>query len=396
MFLTASPSFEFVRFMQILVWIILPVLLSAVTLTIFFHYRRKKKANITADDAETDLLLASPEQFNHRISDGEYVFFDHSSLIREYKNKMFYNHARYAALRNDYAVLEAKYSSLANSDNIISLLTTKKIDMKNHDGQTADSFTADQATEKKELADKLEQLHRSYQRLEEENRFLQEQVSLQTADDTERDRILNRWKEEHAQLRDKVTEYDYLEELLDEKKAQISFLQVQLEQRIKSQHQADQQRQQAIAEMEEHRNTVQNFRQQVAELQNELQLKQDHTEKLQMSFSEKEDALTGQQQVLLSKMDRITYLENVLNETREQNELLNAELADRKDEVANLQQLLTDERSRLEFMDQKLAANKQLLRRLHKELSVCMDDNEKLPFIVISDNIRSVHASNGL
>jgi chromosome segregation ATPase len=379
MLLAANPSFEFIRFMQILVWIILPVLLSAIAFTVFFHYRKKKKVNPMSEDAENRFVLASPEQFRHKKSDGDYVFFDHSGLIHEYKKRMFYNHARYTALRNDYARLEAKYSSLLTTDKK-DQKKRKKIYMKNHNDQTplvdANLMTEDLAKEKNELTDNLVQLSRSYQRLEEENRFLQEQISLQTAGDDEKDKIMNRWKEENKALREKTAEQDYLEELLNEKKAQIVFLQNQLEERIRNQHHADQQRQQATSGMND-------LLQQVEALKNELLLKQETADKLQMSLCEKEEQLTEKQQVLGSKLDHITYLENVLHETKEQNELLNAELADRKDEVQHLQQLLADERSGLQFMEEKLQANKQLLQRVFKEIASCVHEEQESPIVTL-------------
>jgi len=134
MLLAAEPSFDFLRFIQIVTWIILPVFLSALMLTIFFHYRKKKKTRPLYDDAENQFVLATPEQFSHTKTDGEYIFFDHSGLIREYKSRMFYNHARYRALRNDYAALEARYASLS-SDQTTLLPNNKNIYMKNHNDE---------------------------------------------------------------------------------------------------------------------------------------------------------------------------------------------------------------------------------------------------------------------
>jgi chromosome segregation ATPase len=334
MWLAAGPSLELIKFAQILAWIILPVLLLSIAITTFLHYRKRKKnknAIVDPEDIENNFILASPELFNHSIKDGEYVYFDHSGLIREYKNRMFYNHARYVALRKDYAALEAKY-----------LKKSKQDYMKNHNNvqlsPTDNTILAgDYVSDTKELSDKLEQLNRAYQRLEQENRFLQEQVSLQTATDDEKSKILNRWKEECASLMNQVTERDYLEELLEEKKAQISFLQNQLEQRIKNQHQADQNRQQAMAELQQQKEEIDNTQ---------------------------------------------AYFENVLRETKEKNELLNAEMADKRDEIAALKQQVSDERSKLQFVEQRLAANKQLLRRLHKEFSSCIEEENEHPRVV--------------
>lgn len=348
MWLAAGSSFELIKFIQILSWIITPVLLLPVAVTIFLHYRKKKKNNagINPEDIENSLILASPERFNHSIKDGEYVYFDHSGLIREYKNRMFYNHARYAALSKDYAVLEAKYSSLSNGA-MKPFKKHKRKNMKNHTEQISpvagDIQAGDYSTERKELADKLEQLSKAYHRLEEENKFLQEQVSLHTAGDDEKDKVVNRWKEEYASMRNKVSERDYLEEMVEEKKAQISFLQAQLEQRLKSQHQAEQQRQQAMAEMEQTKQVLL----QAEEVKNQ-----------------------------------VVYLENVLRETKEQNELLNAEMADKRDEIAALQQLVLDEKSRFQFIEQRLTANKQLLRRLYKEFSSCIEEENDKSLVV--------------
>lgn len=377
MLLTAGPSFEFIRFMQILVWIILPLLLCAITVTVFFHYRKKKKHDVTPAEAEDNFVLAAPEQFNHHKSDGEYIFFDHSGLIREYKARMFYNHARYTALRKDYVELEEKYSSLIHTGET-NLFHDKKDYMKNQNEQmesaAADQLSVDQDMQNKELADKLEQFNKSYQRLEEENRFLQEQISLQTAGDDEKEKIISRWKEENKALRDRLATQEYLEELLEEKKAQISFLQGQLDHRIINQHRAEQQRQQAIAEREEQENLKHNLQQQSDILKNELALAKEQAGRLDAMLHEKNEQLDAKQQAIGSQLDQVTYLENVLYETKEQNELLSAELADRKDEITGLKQLLEDERMRVQFMEQKLTANKELLLRLYKEFSACVED----------------------
>ena len=92
MLLVTWPSHEFARFVQVLGWILLPLLAVIVLLTIFIHYRIKKKNKAEVEEVETDFVLATPEQFNHKKEDGEYVFFDHSGLIKEYKKRMFYNH----------------------------------------------------------------------------------------------------------------------------------------------------------------------------------------------------------------------------------------------------------------------------------------------------------------
>jgi len=379
MILAAEPSFDFLRFIQIVTWIIVPVFLSAMMLTIFFHYRKKKKTRTLYDEGENEFVLATPEQFSHNKADGEYIFFDHSGLIREYKSRMFFNQARYRALRNDYAALEARYASLSNDQPTL-LSNKKKIYMKNHN----DDMLAgdDNAIEKKELSDKLEQLNRSYQRLEEENRFLQEQISLETAGEDEKDRILARWKEENIKLRNKVSEQDYLEEVLEEKKAQIVFLQQQLEQRIKNQHRADQQNQQARLEMQDAQDQRQAVQAEFEALKNEIQQKQEKADSLSTTLLEKEERLSEIQQQFKSKLDHITYLENALTELKDQNALLHAESADERDQVNALKQLLEDERSHQQQTEQKLQNNRQQIQRIYKELALCLNEEQQASPIV--------------
>jgi chromosome segregation ATPase len=323
--------------------------------------------------------LATPEQFSHSKADGEYIIFDHSGLIREYKSRMFYNHARYRALRNDYAALEARYASLS-IDQPILLPNKKKIYMKNHNDEML--AVDDNAIEKKELSDKLEQLNKSYQRLEEENRFLQEQISLETAGDDEKDRILTRWKEDNIKLRNRASEQDYLEEVLEEKKAQIVFLQQQLEQRIRNQHRADQQNQQSRQEMQDAQDQRQAVQAEFESLQHALQQKQEKADNLSTALLEKEERLSEIQQLLKSKLDHITYLENSITELKDQNALLNAESADERDQVNALKQLLEDERSRQQQTEQKLLNNRQQIQRIYKELALCLNEEQQVSPIV--------------
>ena len=388
MLLVAEPAVGLLKFIQILCWIILPVLLSTVLVTVLFHYRRKRREAEGDADAEDHLLHASPEQVGYTNDNGEYVLFDHSPLIQEYKDRLSYNHARYTVLQKDFAAIATKYTALAQYAQA-RLSTPKSKTMKNlheqmpgHIEAEINKLVQEHTMEKKEWLERLDQLNRSYQSLEQENRLLLEQISMESATDDERNAIIIRWKEENASLRDKVAEQEYLKDILEEKKSQINFLQEQAEQRIKQHHQAELQRQQVISGMEELRKVNQEADKRIESLKNELLLKQDHADKMQVVFCGKEEELAEKQQAITAKSDHIVYLENVFNETKEQNELLHAELADKKDIVNLLEQQLKDEQSRMESMEQKLQSQKQLMRRLYKEFSACMEgDNERSPVI---------------
>lgn len=373
MLLVAGPNPDFLNFIQVLSWITLPVLIGAVIITMYLRYRKRKKELVGEEEISDNLQLAFPAQVGYTTGKGEYVLFDHSNLMREFQEKLSYSHARYTALQHDFEVIDTKYAALAKYAQS-HFITPKKRPMQNLQEQLPKHLQADinkiaedDATEKQMLMTKLGQLERSYQRLEEENRALKEQVSLGTATDEEKTIIANKWKEENTLLRDKVADQEYLEDLVEEKKAQLNFLQNQLEQRIKNLYQSEHQRLKAVAEAKE-------AREEKELLKNELMLKQEQIDKAQVGVCEKEEQLTEKQRLVSEKSEHITQLEDILREAKEQNEQLTISLNETKDLSTALQRQLTDERSKVEFLTQKIFANKQVIRKLHKEFSAFIDD----------------------
>ena len=345
-----------------------------------------EKAETPGDNDET-FMHASPELLGYTKGDGEYVFFDHSSLISDYKKRLSFNHARYTALHHDFEKLETKYAMLAQYT--AAIINKKNTNMENlhesmpkHVEKEINKMTVDYAAEKKELENRLEQLGKSYQSLEQEHESLLEKISMETVTDEEKAAIINRWREENIALKEKVAEQDYVKEILEEKKMQIAFLQNQLEQRIKNNHLAENERNQLLANFEQSKSSNENVLKQLESLKNELSKTQEENNKLQMVLNEKEGLLNERQQLLTSKLDHITWLENTLHETKEQNELLNASVADTKDLVSVLQDQLSYEQIRTQAMEQKLSSNKQVMQRLYKDFSAVMnEENDQSPVI---------------
>ncbi len=134
MLIASWPLTEFAKFLQLLSWIVMPVLLLAVLLTIIVHYRqsrKNKKAVPVIDDGV--ILLSSPD--NHSAGDRKnaHVLLDHTGVIRQYQEKLSYHHARYAALHQDFKVLESKYSSS------VTPRVVQSIQIKKHAGEQPES-----------------------------------------------------------------------------------------------------------------------------------------------------------------------------------------------------------------------------------------------------------------
>ena len=334
-------------------------------------------------------MEANPELVGYTKGDGEYVLFDHSNLIREYKDRLSFNHARYTELQKDFDIMEEKYATLATFAQTL-FITNKKENMENMKNPMPNELKADieklaedHAAEKNELLTKTEQLERLCNRLEQDNKFLQEQVNMNTATDDERSAIIKKWREENGSLRDKIANQEYLEELVEEKKAQLNFLQNQLEQRIKNLYQSEHQRLQAVAETKHIKEENETMGKNAEALKNELLLKQEQADKMQVILCEKEEQLADKQQTINHKLDQLTSVENQLREAKEQNEVLKTEMADSKDLINILQQQLADEQSKADFLLQKFSASKQTLRRLYKEISVFVDEEERSPVITL-------------
>ena len=279
MLIAIGPPGPLAELLQVLCWIILPVLLLVFLLTILHHYVRKRKnaANALEEDELTQLAIPG------NSGEGAYLFFDHTGVIRDYKKKLSYSHARYTALRKDFEKLEKRYKQ-------------EEIGPRNPP-----------------VHPKIKQMETTHEQVQPTGKPV-------------------------------ASEELFLKDLVEEKRAEVAFLQAQLEQRVRKQHETE-------AEKES--------------LRTELQTQ-----------------LTEREQLLRSKEDHIAYADSQLAELKQQNELLNAAVADGNDRTQSLENQLEEERSRTIAIEQKLQTNKQLLQRLYKEFTACMDDDNASPAVV--------------
>ena len=386
--LATGSSFDFVQFFQILCWIVIPAFLITALVTVYLHYKKRKKE--IAIDEEEKLLSASPELVGYTKGDGEFVCFDHSPLISEYKKRLSFNHARYSALRHDFEKLEEKYAGLA-SYAVINFSNKNSIDMEHPYEQMPQQMQEEiqrlsdrYSQEKEELLARLQQMNQAYTSLEEENESLSEQLKLQSAGAEEEHSILSKWKEENNQLKEKVAEQEYIREVLQEKKLQIEFLQNQLEQRIKTNHLDEYQKKQLHTEISDLKNLHEEDEQKLETLTREYQQTKEEAEKLQVMLTGKEEQLTEKQELLASKLDHITWLENTLHESKEKYERQNEFVNESKGIIADLQEQLVNEQAKLQATEQKYAAQRQTLQRLYNDISLIVEeDNSQSPVIAL-------------
>lgn len=362
MLLAAEVLFEFGQFMRIVLWIFLPVFVVSFFLTSLYHYRRRKKKLAFSSDPD-DTVLSAAE------SSGDYILFDHTGLVRQYKNKLSYNQAKYAALKHDFEQLELKYSFEKNN----SSLHQKNINMENSSEEMMETITKMRSAfeaERNELHARLEQLDRSYKSLESENESLLEQISLNTAPESEKELFVNKWREENQVLKDKIAEQSWLNDLMGEKKNQIEYLQNQLEIRIKNFHQSERSRETVILELQKEKNQQEETNKRFEMLMQEL--------------AEKQELAAGYEATICHKQDQLVYIESQFREIKEQNELLNAGLQDYETKFSQLNIELEELRNEKDVIHQKFQRNKELMSRLYNEFSTAIEDVEAVTSPVIT------------
>jgi chromosome segregation ATPase len=199
-----------------------------------------------------------------------------------------------------------------------------------------------------------------------------EQLAENMFPDTEND--FKNVNEEITHQEKQQMEYSYLKDLLEEKKTQISFLQNQIDLRIRSYHESEKGKSKIVSELEDLRQIQQNTNEELDSLKRLLADREEEIEKIRITLQEKENQFSENQQIVKSKTDQIIYLENMLQELKEQNQVLNASVADSNERYEAVRGQLEAEESRSIAAEQKLLANKQLLQRLYKEFSSCINE----------------------
>ena len=368
MLLAAGSNAEFVQsFLGIFALVAMQLTVLTIIGTVIVHYIEKKKKRTPLPE-EQELNLLSPQQFHYKIGAEDYIGFDHSGLFREYKLRLAYSYARNKIVLQDLKELENKYARLLQASGGLSLSNLKNKDMETtNELETTIQSPTD---EKKAWLAQLEELNKTIKSLTQENESLLEQLSISNAPENEKELFLNRLQNEKKELKKKLLEQEWLQEAMNEKKAEIGFLQEQLEQRIRAQHTTELEKREIASASEELRKGHEEMITQRDDLENLLK--------------EKNEAIIALNRELQPVKEHIAWLENQLRELNDQNEIVHAAAADSRDEVADLQGQLSRVLSALEMTEQKLSSNKKLMRRLYNEFSHYMEDpGEQSPVIPI-------------
>lgn len=365
----------FVQFLQIFFWISIPAFLIGMLITLVTHYRNKKKRQ---NESEQPFVFGDP---------GPYAGYDDASLIplslqsnhkeaKRIMNYLSFNNARYIAIQKDFKVLTEKYQLLQKNMNKNfetknnDTMETIHTDMQQQSHQQIDSLYQQHQLEKKELLAELDQLTRSFENLEKDNNSLRDQLNVYCENGTGFTSMLQKWDEERSELKNRIGEQEYLKEVLDEKRQQISFLQQQLEQRIKSHHLVEQQ-----------------FRElgiKLMEANEKLEIREQSGKEFQAEVHEKENEINFLKEVLQSTNDNVVQLEATIKDLKERDLKFAEELNEKNELINGLQAQLTESNDAKIKLDEKLERSQTFFKGFHRKLSdILQEENPESPVIIM-------------
>jgi chromosome segregation ATPase len=173
---------------------------------------------------------------------------------------------------------------------------------------------------------------------------------------------------EKEELSKKIGEYSYFEDLINEKKQQIAFLEKQVEQRVKQVHETEQNYNTELKKAEMFAAQIAGLKREYDNTNSKL-AEQNRIYNTQILELEK---LTGefqtQKTVLHEKQHFIDSLENNLKSEKESSESLKMVIATDKNDIAQLTKQTEEQYKRIEDLEGKLKITSQLLARIYSDL----------------------------
>jgi len=377
--LSDASSIVFLKFLQIFLWISIPAFLIGMLITTLTHYSNKRKKQ---KESKQPFIFED---------DASYAGYDEVSLMplalqandqetKKIMNYLSFSTARYIAMQKDFKFLTEKYQQLqANKSYINQNLETKNndtmetihTDLQQIPGQQIDLIRQQQhEIEKRELLAELDQLTVSYENLEKDNNSLREQLNVYCENGTGFTSMIQKWEEEKAELKRRISEQEYLKDVLDEKKQQITFLQQQLEQRIKNHHLVEQQfRELGIKFMEANE---------------KLEIKEQSDKEFQAAVHDKEQEIILLKEALQSATAKAAQLETTIKEWQEQHSKFSFELGEKNNLVCDLHAQLAEANEAKIKLEERLERSQTFIKGFHRKLSdILQEEIPESPVIVM-------------
>lgn len=276
---------------------------------------------------------------------------------------------------------------LKNMEHSAKSAQTESEELQRYYAKQVDELGQQYKTEKTDLGSQVHLLHAQIQQLKDENIALQQKIQANGDQKygnyeqqiKELQLLLSKAEEEKAALKSKITDQQYLQDLLQEKKLQIDFLQNQLEQRIRSFREVEKEAADKAAQVQLTQSQKENFEREIHALREELQQQREEVNAWQQAVERSREESRQYQDNLRSKTGHIENLERNLHEVQQQQAVLQLVLDDKQNMITGLQESLHREQQKTKDLENKLITNNQLLSKIYGDLSKSLSNPPASP-----------------
>jgi hypothetical protein len=223
--------------------------------------------------------------------------------------------------------------------------------------------------EKNELLTKAELLNSKLGTVHKENEWLKEQANKIAPPSVEAEEYKIKYEQleqqfvkanqENEEMKSKMSNQQYMEDVVQEKKLQIEFLQNQLDQRIKTFREMEKQYQADSARLTLLDQTAKKYEEELHSVNNLLHTKEQDYANLRETT----------EKTIGSKVTHIELLEREMGNLQQQNNTLSVSLDDASKLNATISKQTNQQTQRISELESKLEVSSQLFIKIYKELS---------------------------
>jgi DNA repair exonuclease SbcCD ATPase subunit len=408
MYLLELTFYEFRQFLQIVLFISVPLIVICLAVTTFLHYRRKKmktRHELPVPETEYGLTLPNSVQPLMRFQ-GKTE--DNNTLVKQYEQQLRQSREKYHSLERSFRKLQESYSQVISreTDAEESNETEKselnvmqeKIEayeqkmaqlqhaleyMENNSSNETAAINREAAEHKEKELEHAEgiitTLKEDLSRHTNENDRLRLEL-LNNINPTDAEQhyeerlqqlkdMLSSAEEEILTLKNNFSDLGYLEDLVKEKNLQIEFLQHQLDQRIKHNHRLEHQQNAANDLNNQLQQAIEQAKAGAHNLEENLQAKQRDLAAVQAQLDEQADKNEQLQQAIQLKTYETAQFTNQLSELRSENANLHESVADTTHRFILLQEELATAQLCAKEYEEKWEQNSRLISRIYREIA---------------------------
>jgi hypothetical protein len=309
--------YEFRQFLQILMWIAIPLTIVTLTITVVVHYWRKKRKK------EDDFLQPSPDinsmvlpRLGEMPDEGDPAYQGMLWLRSKYQQDIELADQKQEALKTAYAELEKKHLDLLSKIENNSTVTIASAEKENDFQKKLEEYESTIAG----LQELLNQQQVRQQEMVNRETTIQTQThdtlktSLQQVADYDMLKQQLDWAEQEKQsLKKNIHDQDVLRDAVEEKTRHIGFLQNQLEERIKLFHEVEYRSREEANQVKVLQDRIEGIIKENQQHQENVDAKSNHIEKLEKEIHAMQQQSVSAQSAFGEKLEQEIQKANNLN-----------------------------------------------------------------------------------